>query len=80
MFVFLAIFIVLLSVVNAQHTSDIADMENLRDAYVEMVTRLEQIRDQLQKTTHAGLTPWQRVQLARHPQRPYTLDYINMLM
>lgn len=44
------------------------------------IIRLEQIRDQLQKTTHAGLTPWQRVQLARHPQRPYTLDYINMLM
>src|SRR6185295_19313017 len=24
----------------------------------------------------AGLTAWERVQLARHPQRPYTLDYI----
>ena len=26
---------------------------------------------------YAGLTPWQKVQLARHPARPYTLDYIN---
>ena len=27
----------------------------------------------------AGLTPWERVQLARHPQRPYTLDYVGAL-
>jgi acetyl-CoA carboxylase carboxyl transferase subunit alpha len=27
----------------------------------------------------AGLSPWQRVQLARHPQRPYTLDYIGAI-
>lgn len=27
----------------------------------------------------ASLTPWQRVQLARHPQRPYTLDYIGAI-
>jgi len=26
---------------------------------------------------HAALTPWQKVQLARHPQRPYALDYID---
>lgn len=28
---------------------------------------------------YANLTPWQRVQLSRHPSRPYTLDYINAL-
>ena len=28
---------------------------------------------------YAKLTPWQRVQLSRHPRRPYTLDYINMI-
>lgn len=44
------------------------------------IKRLEEKRVQLQKTTHANLTAWQRVQLARHPQRPYTLDYIQMLM
>ncbi|MDX9703819.1 MAG: acetyl-CoA carboxylase carboxyltransferase subunit alpha [Candidatus Auribacterota bacterium] len=27
-----------------------------------------------------NLTPWQRIQIARHPNRPYTLDYINMIM
>jgi acetyl-CoA carboxylase carboxyl transferase subunit alpha len=26
-----------------------------------------------------NLTPWQRVQVARHPARPYTLDYIQYL-
>jgi acetyl-CoA carboxylase carboxyl transferase subunit alpha len=29
------------------------------------------------KKTYSNLTPWQRVQLARHSKRPYTLDYIN---
>ncbi len=28
---------------------------------------------------YAKLTPWQRVQLSRHPRRPYTLDYINLI-
>jgi acetyl-CoA carboxylase carboxyl transferase subunit alpha len=34
---------------------------------------------QLQLTVYAGLTRWQKVQLARHPDRPYTLDYIGMI-
>ncbi len=31
------------------------------------------------KTIYSNLTAWQRVQLSRHPSRPYTLDYINAL-
>ena len=31
------------------------------------------------KDIYKNLTPWQRVQLSRHPNRPYTLDYINAL-
>ena len=31
------------------------------------------------KETYQNLTPWQRVQVARHPQRPYMLDYVEML-
>jgi len=31
------------------------------------------------KRIHASLTPWQKIQLARHPQRPYALDYINAI-
>jgi acetyl-CoA carboxylase carboxyl transferase subunit alpha len=38
---------------------------------------LEKKLQELMKKTYTGLTPWQRVQLARHPQRPYTLDYVN---
>jgi len=32
------------------------------------------------QSVFSSLTPWQRCQLARHPERPYTLDYINNLM
>lgn len=35
--------------------------------------------EETQKQIYTGLTPWQRVQLARHPQRPYSLDYIKRL-
>jgi len=42
--------------------------------------RLEDKLEHLKKDTYSNLTAWQRVQLARHPQRPYTLDYINILM
>ena len=36
--------------------------------------------EQLKRKVYGELTPWQRVQLARHPQRPYTLDYIGLLL
>lgn len=44
------------------------------------VKRLENKLEELKKDTYSNLTPWQKVQLARHPQRPYTLDYVSMLM
>lgn len=44
------------------------------------VRRLEDKLEQLKKETYNKLSAWQKVQIARHPQRPYTLDYINMLM
>ena len=37
---------------------------------------LERKADELRREVYANLTPFQRVQLARHPKRPYTLDYI----
>ena len=42
--------------------------------------RLEEKLEQLKKDTYANITAWQRVQLARHPLRPYTLDYVQMIM
>lgn len=32
------------------------------------------------KDVYANLTPWQKVQISRHPNRPYTLDYINNIL
>ncbi len=40
---------------------------------------LEKKVHQLIDDTYAKLTPWQRVQLSRHPQRPYTRDYIDLI-
>lgn len=44
------------------------------------VKRLEEKLEYLKKDTYGNLTAWQRVQIARHPERPYALDYINMTM
>jgi len=38
---------------------------------------LEHKADALRREIYAGLTPYQRVQLARHPRRPFSLDYIH---
>ncbi|TXK47669.1 acetyl-CoA carboxylase carboxyltransferase subunit alpha [Pontibacter qinzhouensis] len=43
----------------------------------EAVKALEEKIKTLKKETYANLTRWQRVQLSRHPLRPYTLDYIE---
>ena len=43
---------------------------------------IKELEDKLAKTTKGifeNLTPWQKVQLSRHPNRPYTLDYINAI-
>jgi len=44
------------------------------------VKLLEEKLEQLKKDTYENMTPWQRVQIARHPKRPYTQDYINTIM
>lgn len=43
----------------------------------EEIDRLQKKSQALLKDIYAKLTPWQIAQLARHPQRPYTLDYIH---
>ncbi len=42
----------------------------------EDIRRMEAEIEKKKKEFYANLTPWQRVQLARHPKRPYSLDYI----
>lgn len=46
----------------------------------EEIQKLKQKSESLTKSIFAGLTPWQVTQMARHPQRPYTLDYIKHLI
>ena len=41
--------------------------------------KIEKKLDKARKDIYKNLTPWQRVQLSRHPDRPYTLDYIRAL-
>lgn len=53
------------------HTEDV-DMS-------EEIVKLEKRCEKLKKDVYSNLTSWQRVQLARHPERPYTLDYIKRM-
>jgi acetyl-CoA carboxylase carboxyl transferase subunit alpha len=43
------------------------------------IERLSKKSRELTKDIYAKLTPWQISKVARHPQRPYTLDYVNLL-
>jgi acetyl-CoA carboxylase carboxyl transferase subunit alpha len=45
----------------------------------EEIRTLEEKCEELKRQIYGALTPWQRVLIARHPQRPYTLDYIKSL-
>jgi acetyl-CoA carboxylase carboxyl transferase subunit alpha len=46
----------------------------------EEITRIEGKAAQALKELYAELTPWQKTQVARHPQRPHCLDYITALI
>ena len=70
-----------------QSISDLeAKIEELRfvqdDSAVDIseeIARLQKKSNALTKDMYAKLTPWQMAQVARHPQRPFTLDYISAL-
>ena len=50
---------------------------------VDVSETCSQIRSKLKSTIkeiYGNLTPWQKVQISRHPDRPYTLDYINNIL
>ena len=44
------------------------------------VARLTAVADRQLRATYAKLTPWQKTLVARHPDRPRALDYINTLI
>jgi acetyl-CoA carboxylase carboxyl transferase subunit alpha len=61
----------------------ISDLRNLSTETVDFSTeirRLEQKARKLQKEVFADLSAQQKVQLARHPARPYMMDYVGLLM
>jgi len=61
----------------------IAELRELADTHqlgaTDELTRLETKAEKLRSEIFVGLTRWQRVQLARHSKRPYTLDYLERL-
>lgn len=61
----------------------IAEMEEYaRESGVDLsddLKRLQRKAETLRKDIYSKLTPWQRVQLARHLDRPYTLDYVQRI-
>lgn len=61
----------------------ISDMRDFateeRVDFAEEIKALERKLKKLQTEIYSKLTPWQRVQLARHPLRPHSLDYITLM-
>ncbi len=56
---------------------EFATEENME--FAEELKRLERRAARLRGEIYSKLTRWQRVQLARHPRRPYTLDYVRSI-
>ena len=63
--------------------SKIAELKDLsggaRVDFSDEILKLEKKAKKLQAEIFSDLTPWQTVQLARHPSRPYTLDYMGRI-
>jgi acetyl-CoA carboxylase carboxyl transferase subunit alpha len=54
---------------------DIAATPELADEIAELEAEIERLRE----TLYAALSPWEKVQVSRHPERPKTQDYVEML-
>ena len=53
-----------------------------QESKVDVSSEIEAIEikiEKIKKDIYSNLTPWQRVQLSRHPKRPYSLDYIDRI-
>jgi acetyl-CoA carboxylase carboxyl transferase subunit alpha len=60
---------------------EVEDLQRMSSG-ISSATELEKIREQvseLRREFYTHLGAWQRTQLARHPQRPYTLDFVRLL-
>jgi acetyl-CoA carboxylase carboxyl transferase subunit alpha len=58
-----------------QEMSLVTENVDLSDEITALNKKLEQLREEV----YSSLTPWQKVQLARHPERPRSLDYIERI-
>ncbi len=61
----------------------ILELKQSSNSEVDFSDEVKSLEKKLEKSireTFQDLTPWQRVQVARHPLRPYTMDYINHLV
>ena len=61
----------------------IAELENFsKSSNIDVSTEIQALTVKLEEMTkdiYTHLSPWQRVQMSRHPERPYTLDYVEAL-
>jgi acetyl-CoA carboxylase carboxyl transferase subunit alpha len=62
----------------------IQELQNFsKEKHVDLSSEVKKLQGKLEglkNDIYANLSPWQKVQIARHPQRPYTLDYISWIM
>ena len=59
-----------------QKVSEMRSLPNAHEIETQIL-ELEANIEELRSNIYTHLTRWQRVQIARHPERPYTLDYVN---
>lgn len=58
--------------------SKLVEMQTQGDLNLDdKIAELDKLIEEKKENLYANLTPWQRVQLSRHPERPYTLYYIH---
>ena len=56
-----------------------SSMTDLKQDDISSLSKLKEERTLLIREIYSGLSRWQRIQLARHPDRPFSMDYINYL-
>lgn len=61
--------------IDSLHQKALEQNLDLRAATTELDKKLAEMRREI----YSNLTPWQRVQIARHPKRPYALDYVSAM-
>jgi len=60
-----------------EKTREMSESAKIKGDVSKRVKELEKLIAETTKEIYSGLTPWQRVQVSRHPDRPYTLSYIH---